>query len=79
MSGTEVRFNLQGYLEDLRRELQDAHRELSTKVDGIVLAQSNQDSRLKDVEQSQERLRWLGRTAIGAAIAALASRFIKLG
>ena len=68
MSGSEVRFNLQQYLEDMRREQRDAHNELSTKVEQGFQAHAAKhaelDKRVDRVETGQSRTRWLIGTVI---------------
>ena len=61
---TEVKFNLQRYLEDMRREQQEAHRDLSAKVDDAFSQLTKQGTRLTTVENSHRLVRWFGGVAI---------------
>lgn len=73
---SEVRFNLQEFLAEMRREQAQAHQDLTTKVDAgfkeLAGKDAALDKRIDRIETGQSRTRWLVGTviAIGGMIIA---------
>ena len=53
--GTNVQFNLQRYLEDMRRDQAEAHRELSSKMDSGFKAITERASQIAEDLQEHEQ------------------------
>lgn len=76
---SEVKFDLQDFLEAMRREQAQAHSDLTRKVDDgfkeLAGKDAELDKRVDRIETGQRRTRWLVGTVI--AILALAISFFK--
>lgn len=59
-----MKFNLQAYLEDMRKEQREDHQALSVKVDDVLKIVHKHETRLVVVENTRRFLTWLG-AAIG--------------
>lgn len=61
-------FNLQYFLQDMRREQREDHEALSKKVDNVLDTVNNHETRITTVENTRKTLLWLGAALITALL-----------
>jgi uncharacterized membrane protein YidH (DUF202 family) len=76
---TEVKFNLQSYLSEMRTEQRADTLMLSEKIDDVKGTLAKHDNRISTVENTRRLLVWLGASlgvaAIGFLLDLLANHF----
>lgn len=73
------KWDLQSYLEDMRKEQREAHAVLTEKLDDLGKTVASHETRLTVLDNMRRNVRWLVTATIGALIMGATDLFFKHG